>query len=141
MSELLQQLSDPAKSGVYRTLLGDDILDALRGSSIALARIDMAGGAGKEALLARMAQALSFPQWFGGNWDALEEALADLAWSGAPGCVVLFEGAEGLPDADRTELCQVLSGAAQAWKERRRPFFAVFVNGPPALPELAKSGK
>jgi hypothetical protein len=141
MSELLQRLGDAAKSGVYRTSHGDDILDALRGSNVALAHVEVTGAAGKEALLARIAKALSFPEWFGGNWDALEESLADLAWSGTRGCVVLFEGAEALPEADRAELCEVLAAAAQTWKERQRPFFAVFVKGSPALPELTKGGK
>jgi len=141
MSKLLQRLSDPAKSGVYRTARSDDILAALRGSNLTLARVDVAGATGKEALLARIAKALAFPRWFGGNWDALEESLADLAFSGTSGCVAVFEGADGLAEADRAELCEVLSVAAQTWKERGRPFFAVLVNGPPALAELYKSGK
>ena len=44
----------------------------------------------------RIAQALEFPQWFGGNWDALEDCLTDLSWSKAAGHVLLFEGAGGL---------------------------------------------
>jgi RNAse (barnase) inhibitor barstar len=34
----------------------------------------------KAALLATIATQLSFPDYFGGNWDALEECICDLSW-------------------------------------------------------------
>ena len=34
----------------------------------------------KQALLATLATQLNFPDYFGGNWDALEECMADLSW-------------------------------------------------------------
>jgi hypothetical protein len=34
----------------------------------------------KQALLATLATKLSFPDYFGENWDALEECIADLSW-------------------------------------------------------------
>lgn len=143
MSKLLQRLGDAAKSGVYRAAHGGDIADALRGSPIRLARIDLAGAAGKDALLAGIASALEFPSWFGGNWDALEDCLTDLSWSKAGGHVLLFEGAAGLPADERGILLDILASAAESWKERGRPFFAVFLadRGPlPAhLPNLYKT--
>ena len=141
MSKLLQRLSDASKSGVYRTSRSDDILDATRGSALQVARIDLAGVAGRDALLTRIAKALSFPKWFGGNWDALEDCLADLSWSKAGGHVLLFEGAAELPADERGILADILASVATSRAERKRPFFAVFVNGSPALPELYKSRK
>jgi hypothetical protein len=35
---------------------------------------------GKQKLLGVLAQQLSFPNYFGWNWDALEECLRDLSW-------------------------------------------------------------
>ena len=58
-------------------------MDAARGTRLDVARVDLAGARDKEALLERLATALDFPDWFGGNWDALEDCLTDL--SGAPG--------------------------------------------------------
>ncbi|MBR0705334.1 barstar family protein [Bradyrhizobium liaoningense] len=34
----------------------------------------------KRALLTAIATQLSFPDYFGGNWDALEECIRDLSW-------------------------------------------------------------
>lgn len=141
MSKLLQRLSDASKSGVYRAPHGRDIADALRGSPLRLARIDLSGLAAKNALLATIAAALDFPRWFGGNWDALEDCLADLSWSKAAGHVLLFEGAAGLPADERGILVDILASASASWKDRGRPFFAVFLAGTAPLPELYKPRK
>ena len=136
MSKLLQRLSDASRSGVYRTSRTDEILDATRGSALHVARIDLAGAAAKDALIGRIAKALAFPEWFGGNWDALEDCLSDLSWSKAAGHVLLFEGAMALPGDERGIVLDILASAAASWAERKRPFFAVFLDGPPALPAL-----
>lgn len=139
MSKLLQRLSDASKSGVYRAPRAEEILNATRGSPLQVSRVGLAGAAGKEALMERMARALEFPHWFGGNWDALEDCLADLSWSAAAGHVLLIEGAAQLPDDERGILVDILAAAATSWAERKRPFFAVFLGGLSGLPELYKS--
>jgi hypothetical protein len=139
MSKLLQRLSDASKSGVYRAPQAEAILEATQGSPLRVSRIGLAGAAGKAALLARVAGAMEFPNWFGGNWDALEDCLSDLSWMEAGGHVLLIEGAAGLPADERGIFVDILASAAAAWAERKHPFFAVFVDGPPNLPELYKS--
>ena len=136
MSKLLQRLSDASRSGVYRTLRDTDLLDAVKDSALSVTRIDLAGVSGKSALLERIARALRFPDWFGGTWDALEDCLADLSWIAEKGYVLVFDGAGGLPADDRGVLVDVLSSAASYWRERGRPFFAVFLERTSALPEL-----
>jgi hypothetical protein len=39
----------------------------------------------KQAILAIYAQSLQLPDYFGWNWDALEECLRDLSWLAGPG--------------------------------------------------------
>ena len=139
MSKLLQRLGDASRSGVYRTSRTDEILDATRGSALQVSRIDLSGAADRHALIDRIARALQFPGWFGGNWDALEDCLTDLSWSNAGGHVLLLEGAAELPADERGILLDILADAAAWWIERKRPFFAVFLGTALALPELYNS--
>jgi hypothetical protein len=139
MSKLLQRLSDAAKSGVYRAPHERDILDAVRESPLRVVRISFAGAASKEGLIGRIAAALAFPDWFGGNWDALEDCLGDLSWSPSAGHVLLLDGAAALGADERGVLIDILSSVASSWAERGRPFFAVFLDGAPQLPQLYRS--
>jgi hypothetical protein len=88
-------------------------------------RIDLAGCADKAGLLARTAEALAFPAWFGGNWDAFFDCLADLGWRSGAGHVLVFEHTEDMrrlaPEALDTAVA-VLGDAAAAWDRRGLPF-------------------
>lgn len=139
MSKLLQRLSDSTRSGVYRAAHARDIEAATRGSPLAVVRIALAGAADKDEILRRIAAALAFPEWFGGNWDALEDCLGDLSWMPAVGHVLLLEGAGGMARDERGILEDILASAAAGRAARGRPFFAVFVGGEPSLPALYRA--
>jgi RNAse (barnase) inhibitor barstar len=69
-------------------------------------------------LFAEMARGLEFPDYFGHNWDALEECLADLEWLPAKGYIVLFTDAQLILPDDEEEFAtflEVLSDAGEAW--------------------------
>jgi len=61
-----------------------------------LASLDGAIVADKGALLAALGRALAFPAYYGGNWDAAEECLADLAERPSQGCALFIERAGDL---------------------------------------------
>jgi hypothetical protein len=126
MGKLLERLLDASRSGVYRAGRADETLDAVKGSALAVARIRYAD---KAVLLKNIAAALDFPDWFGGNWDALEDCLSDLP---ATGHVLLFEHAE--PGDDLGVLIDVLRSSAEHRAGRGKPFFAVFIDPARALP-------
>lgn len=92
------------------------------------ARIDLDGCAEKSEFLERTAAALGFPSWFGGNWDAFFDCLADLSWRPARGHVLVFENTADMrrhaPEALDTALT-ILRDAAAAWDERGKAFRAV----------------
>lgn len=138
MGKLTQRLTDAARSGVYRVPRVDDVIDAARGTGLDLAQADLGGVRDKEALLARLARALGFPDWFGGNWDALEDCLCDLSWRPGAGHVLLLHGQEALLPDDLGVLLDVLASCAGFWAESGRPFFAAFVDPGRvlALPDL-----
>jgi Barstar (barnase inhibitor) len=88
-------------------------------------------------LLTECARALDFPDYFGHNWDALEECLADLEWLPAKGYILLLtDAAQVLPDdEDEYEtFLEILSDAGEAWgngqagtgARRATPFHVLF---------------
>jgi len=127
VSKLLQRLLDPARSGVYRASGAAAIEQATRGSGLDVVILDAEGD-----LFSAMARALSFPDWFGANWDALEDCLSDLSWRSAAGHVLVLRA---YPQGDALGvLIDVLRATAEYWAGRKRPFFAVFVDPQKKLP-------
>ena len=127
--KLIQRLQDPSRSGVYRVSRMAEVEDAVRGSNLSLVRVRFAD---KAQLLKNIASALNFPDWFGHNWDALEDCLTDLSWRDAPGHVLLIESPR--PGDDLGVLVDILRSSAEFWAGRGKPFFAVFVDPERALP-------
>ena len=87
-------------------------------------RIDLAGCEDKAGLLERIATALGFPAWFGDNWDAFYDCLADLSWRPGQGWVLILENVHDLrraaPETLDTALA-IMGDAAVAWDERGLP--------------------
>ena len=135
MSALLKRLADPARAGVYRAQDAAAIIAALRHGRLDCVRLALP--AGKEAMLERIAQAFAFPDWFGGNWDALEDCLGDLSWREGEGTVLLVEDFSAGDELGI--LIDILRSCAEAWAQRGRPFAAVFIDPRRRLklPELA----
>lgn len=86
-------------------------------------------------LFAEFARALDFPDYFGHNWDALEECLADFEWLHAKGYILVIHDAEAVLPEDEEEyetLLEILSDAGEAWSKgqtadgRRAPFHVCF---------------
>jgi len=127
--KLIQRLQDPSRSGVYRVSRVDEVADALKGSNLSLVRVPFAD---KVQLLKNMASALGFPDWFGHNWDALEDCLTDLSWRDAPGTVLLIESPR--PGDELGVLVDILRSSAESWAGRGKPFFALFVDPQRSLP-------
>ena len=119
MGKLLERLRDASRSGVYRVSRDAELLDALRDG---VKKIPLRGIATKSALLDRMAQVLHFPEWFGGNWDALEDCLTQ-----AHG-YLLFHDYQEIAADDLGVLLDVLASSAEFWAEQGKPFFAIFVD-------------
>ena len=70
------------------------------------------------ALFTEFAKVMELPDYFGHNWDALEECLADLDWMPAKGYVLLLTDAEQIlpeDEEDYATLLEVLSDAGEAW--------------------------
>jgi RNAse (barnase) inhibitor barstar len=140
MGKLLGRMKDASRSGVYRATGDPVVLEVAGEAGLEVLELPLAAVKSKEDLLKTLAQALGFPKWFGGNWDALEDCLSDLSWRDASGWVLIFRDFDALPRDDLGVLLEVLASAAQFWAERGKPFFAVFIDPRRslALPDLYK---
>lgn len=132
--ELRSVLADPALSGVYVVEASGsaDFLAAAMALDFAAVAIDLSDCTEKQDALARFAKALQFPEWFGGNLDALADCLADMSWWPAAGYLLLLEHAAGWREADPEEfdtVLEIVEEAAQGWALQQKPFWAL-------LPEM-----
>ena len=89
-------------------------------------RVDLAKAKDKATLLESIGRAMRFPEWFGHNWDALMDCLADLGWIPAEGYVVILEhcdGIHGRAETDFVQCLQIFEDAASEWREQGTPLW------------------
>ncbi|MEW1800525.1 MULTISPECIES: barstar family protein, partial [Streptomyces] len=107
-------------------------------------RLDLDGVGGKADLMRRCGDALRLPEWVGGNWDALADALRDLSWlpAAAAGRLVAVTGWRGYAGARPAEwetFVEVLEEAVDFWRGRE-PGLAVLLAEPEPEPEPEPEG-
>jgi RNAse (barnase) inhibitor barstar len=84
-----------------------------------------AGIAAREALFDLLQRELSFPAYFGGNWDALADCLRDLSWVEERRVVVVHEDLPALDEGTLGTYLDVLSDCARDWKPGEQHEFVV----------------
>ncbi len=97
-----------------------------RAAGLHCARIDLGDCRNKAALLERLATVLSFPDWFGHNWDALADCLDDLSWLPDAGHLLVLEDCRRFAAAapqDYAVLLEILANVASSWRARAVPFW------------------
>src|SRR5262245_2259166 len=124
---------DPGVSRLRTRASTDEVSANLARAGWAVRVVGVAAAPDKAAILSAFAAGLSFPDWIGRNWDALDDALRDLSWwpTGDRGRAIIVAGAGRLPDGLDREwptLCDVLATAAQRWAGTPTPL-GVLVRG------------
>lgn len=76
----------------------------------------------KGQLLASMKEGLSLPDYFGMNWDALDEVLQDLSWlEGIKTVEITFTNSNMILSADTDEnkaiFREIMDSAVEYWRE------------------------
>jgi hypothetical protein len=124
-----ERLTAPSWSCVHFSDSAPDP-DPLTVQGIVVGQCDASETADDKDLLDLIGEALTFPAYFGRNWDALDEMLRDLEWLPADGWVLVVEGARHLwttrPE-NAANLVRGWLGAAERWARDERPFHLVFV--------------
>lgn len=128
--DLTHLLADPEQATVV--FLPADALPAVRQAAddlrLVLCEADLHGCDDAGAVLQRLSRALQLPEWFGGNWDALEDCINDLSWLPGEGCLLLLRGIREWMqrDADGVQtLLDIGREAAVRWSESGVPFWMI----------------
>ena len=108
----------------------------------AIAVLDGEQSGSRAGIFTEMSRVLHFPDYFGRNWDAVNDCLTDLSWLPAEGYVLIFDGfgalARNAPDQWQIGL-KVFAEACRFWQPLRTPMFVLLV-GPgelaPGIPTL-----
>lgn len=75
----------------------------------------------KQELFEALARSLSFPEYFGANWDALIDCLSDLSWIDANEVTVVHEGLPALPEGELRTYLECLQDVRERTEGRDRP--------------------
>ena len=123
-----QLLSRVEHAGVYHMPLDGEeaLVAAAEQNGYLVFRVDLTKAENKAALLEAVGRTMRFPEWFGHNWDALMDCLADLGWAPAEGYVVILEhcdGIHGRAEADFVQALQVFETAANEWRDQGIPLW------------------
>ena len=125
-------------AGVYRLARKD--VPALREAASELKQaflnVDIHQAHNVPGFIKALSRDLAFPEWFGGNLDALHDCLTDFSWLPAPGYVITLDGSETLQAnaASFAVFNAVLSNAAEEWQARRIPFRIFYLDDETPLP-------
>lgn len=142
MDSLLKLLPNSKRAGVFRSAIGtDEIVAAANTAGLQAFKIDLAKVRGKAGLFDAFAKALKFPEYFGKNWDALNDGLSDLAWLDAQGWVFILANGKAFAskyEADFDLALDLLAGVAVTWQEDGKPFWVIVQDQPGWRADLAE---
>lgn len=83
-----------------------------------------------EELFAVVSSAMEFPDYFGSNWDALEECLGDMGWLPSGGyLLILRDSSKGWSQCPNVlgRFVSAWLDAGEFWMKEKVPFHLVFV--------------
>lgn len=103
-----------------------------------------AGSSNKCEFLGRVKTGLSLPDYFGGNWDALEESLRELEVGEKKGILLVFRSADnllGLPRQDLRVLLSILRETAHFWEAGGVRFSSILAGSPNLMEAMASAAE
>lgn len=140
MTDLSKLSADGGRCGVY--YLPSEpagVKPAATSAGLAIFRIDIGRVQSKKEFLLRIAKALNFPEWFGHNWDALNDCLTDLSWLGGSGWVVIIENAKTFAERHPEEFAtvvQIFKSATEHWRGKTTPLWILIHDSTDWKPDL-----
>lgn len=128
LDDLLAGAWAPGLHRLAEPRTADDLAEWAAGHGWRALVADLGDAGDKAAALDRLAAAVEAPDHVGRNWDALQDALGDLAWLGpTDGWLLVLAGWDTWVATDPTSagiLADVVAAAAREWAERGTPLAA-----------------
>ncbi|NNG40106.1 barstar family protein [Flexivirga sp. ID2601S] len=121
----MQSLIESASSGIHRTSDAAAAERLARENDWRIVELDTRDAHDKAAFLAVCRSAFDLPDWFGDNWDALEDSLTDV--DATPGVLVLWRGAASLDEATREVATDILAERGRRTERGLSPFLVLVV--------------
>jgi hypothetical protein len=102
--DLQALLEDSRQAGIYRLPHGDRraLRDAAEAAGFACFEADLGDSDQIHGVLTRLGRQLGFPEWYGGNFDALKDCLSDISWREECGYLLILSRAEPCSSRTRT---------------------------------------
>ena len=113
-----------------------ELLYGIDRSVIAVLEADFRDTNSEHSVFEKLASALRFPDYFGRNWNSVDECLGDLEWMPAQGYVLIIHNSHSLWSSDLGLAGKLLSSwlsAAETWGKAGIPFHLVlpYIRMPP----------
>ena len=141
---LQKLLAQPKQAGIYHLPHGGQtaLTKAAKSLGFAIFKVDFEESDHMGKILAALGRDLHFPDWYGANFDALNDCLTDFSWREAPGYIITLYGADAVHAVPNSfnALNEVLSSAIEAWQAQDIPlwiFYDLRADGLATLPTLA----
>jgi hypothetical protein len=109
-----------AAPGLYTLDQGESIatlLDVAEQSKFQVFRLEGQQITSLDRYFAAIADLFQFPDYFGGNWDAVADCLTDLSWEEGDRILVVYSNYQGLRQGNDWEVAmEIWSDAIEFWR-------------------------
>jgi Barstar (barnase inhibitor) len=109
-----------AAPGLYTLDQGESIatlLDIAKRSNFQVFHLEGQQNASLDRYFEAIADLFQFPDYFGGNWDAVVDCLTDLSWDDGDRILIVYSNYQGLRQGDDWDVAmEVWSDAIEFWR-------------------------
>lgn len=127
MKQLLEVIKGDRQPGLYGVtgeIKIDELSSLCQQHGFQFFHIEGKDIANKTDLLKASAKVMSFPAYFGSNWDAFEDCITDLDWVAANGYILLYTQPENFArnnPSDWATAIDIFRSAVEYWQAKSTP--------------------
>jgi hypothetical protein len=130
MSKRITQVLPPNVLSENNSAMLGKITNELEQKGIQIFYLDGREICDKQSFLRKIAMVMKFPDYFGQNWDALDECMTDLEWCAAERYVLIYDQPDVFAKAAPTEwevAYDILRSSVAHWQATDTPMDILFI--------------